>query len=61
MNISQYWVDEYADQAYKLYGDDPRAPERPSKGPKVETNPTYRGQGVKRQRRAVRSSKREML
>jgi hypothetical protein len=59
MNISQYWIDEYADRAYELYGDGPKAPERPSKPLGAKGDPSGRGKVVKHDRRALRAVKRE--
>jgi|TARA_B110000908_G_scaffold168344_1_gene223061 hypothetical protein len=55
--LSESIIDQYADQAYALYGDSDKS----SKGPKAPSKANYpdtKEQGVRRERKALRASKR---
>ena len=57
--ISKSLIDQYADQAYELYGGAEK-PNKAAKGPSKNTYPDVKGMDDKRGRRAARASKRGM-
>jgi hypothetical protein len=59
LTTPQYWIDEYADRAYELYGEGLGAPVRPSKPLKSKTKALGRGTSNKPDRAALRAVKRE--